>query len=494
MEIKSIFYFLTSVLTSFGMPLMAQQETVTLSLQKAIDVANVSSLAVAKHRNEYLSSYWSFLSYKAQRLPQLSLNLTPMTYYRYITSRYDSGEDRDVYRQQQMFSTGGELSLTQNVPLTGGTFYINSGLDYMRNFGNSRSTQFSSVPIRVGYSQSLVGYNRFRWDKLIEPLKFDKSRRQLVCDMCSVSEEVAGLFFSLALAQKELELAKESKATADSLFTLGSNRFKIASITQADLLTLQLEALNADNTLENARTSLGRAMSQMAMYLRMYKSANLVVELPRDPVLTHIDAARAMEKARLYNPKFTESRQRRIEAEQNLQYAKRSSALSAQVNASVGFNQVADNFADAYRNPLHQELVSVTVSIPLVDWGIRKGKVNKAKSDLALTLTETEQENQKIDEEVALAVNDFNIQGRLVKAAREAMEIATVANVQVQRRFVIGKADVNSLLLARSRQNDAQRNYISALRSYWTDFYRIRSLTLYDFEREVSLFDTYSFD
>ena len=260
------------------------------------------------------------------------------------------------------------------------------------------------------------------------------------------------------------------------------------------MLTLQLEALNADNTLENARTSLGRAMSQMAMYLRMYKSANLVVELPRDPVLTHIDAARAMEKARLYNPKFTESRQRRIEAEQNLQYAKRSSALSAQVNASVGFNQVADNFADAYRNPLHQELVSVTVSIPLVDWGIRKGKVNKAKSDLALTLTETEQENQKIDEEVALAVNDFNIQGRLVKAAREAMEIATVANVQVQRRFVIGKADVNSLLLARSRQNDAQRNYISALRSYWTDFYRIRSLTLYDFEREVSLFDTYSFD
>ena len=186
-------------------------------------------------------------------------------------------------------------------------------------------------------------------------------------------------------------------------------------------------------------------------------------------------------------------RQRRLESEQNLQYTKRSSAFNAQIDASIGFNQVADNFADAYKKPLHQELVSVSVSIPLIDWGIRKGKVNKAKSDLALTLTEIEQDDLKMKEDIVLAVNDFNIQGKLIKAAHEARDIASVAYQQIQRRFMIGKTDVNSLLLTRSRQDDAQRNYITALRNYWTVYYHIQSLTLYNFEHDVSLYDHFNF-
>lgn len=58
---------------------------------------------------------------------------------------------------------------------------------------------------------------------------------------------------------------------------------------------------------------------------------------------------------------------------------------------------------------------------------------------------------------------------------------------------MIGKTDVNSLLLARSRQDDAQRNYITALRNYWTVYYHIQSLTLYNFEHDVSLYDHFNF-
>lgn len=493
MKKKIITYTFAMLIALYAMPLRAQQPKEVMSLQKALDIANASSKAVAQYRNEYMSSYWTYVAYKAQQLPQLTLKLTPMTYYRYITNRYDSGEDQDVYRQQQMLSTGGGLSITQKLPLTGGTFYINSSLDYMRNFGNSRSTQYSSVPIRIGYNQTLIGYNPFKWDKQIEPLKYEKSRKQLVYNISRVSEEVTSLFFSLALAQKEYEMAKNSKTIADSLFTVGSQRFKIASITQADLLTLKLDALNAGNTLENARTTLNRAMSQLAIYLRMEKTTSIVAEMPHEPILTQIDVSKAIEMAHLYNPKYSELRQRRLESEQNLQYTKRSSAFNAQIDASIGFNQVADNFADAYKKPLHQELVSVSVSIPLIDWGIRKGKVNKAKSDLALTLTEIEQDDLKMKEDIVLAVNDFNIQGKLIKAAHEARDIASVAYQQIQRRFMIGKTDVNSLLLARSRQDDAQRNYITALRNYWTVYYHIQSLTLYNFEHDISLYDQFNF-
>ena len=141
------------------------QHPIKLNLQKTIELANDSSLSAFRNQNMYLSGYWEYRSYKANRLPSLTLNLMPAQYYRYITQRYDSNTDMDVYREQQMFSASGGLSIKQNFDLTGGTFYIDSDLEYMRNFGEMKSTQFSSVPFRIGYSQSLLGYNPFRWDR-----------------------------------------------------------------------------------------------------------------------------------------------------------------------------------------------------------------------------------------------------------------------------------------------------------------------------------------
>ena len=143
------------------------QQPVKLNLKRTIELANDSSLSAFRYQNMYLSGYWQYRTYKANRLPSLTLNLMPAQYYRYITQRYDSNTDMDVYREQQMFSASGGLSIRQNFDLTGGTFYIDSDLEYMRNFGEMKSTQYSSVPFRIGYSQNLLGYNPFRWDRKI---------------------------------------------------------------------------------------------------------------------------------------------------------------------------------------------------------------------------------------------------------------------------------------------------------------------------------------
>ena len=46
----------------------------------------------------------------------------------------------------------------------------------------------------------------------------------------------------------------------------------------------------------------------------------------------------------------------------------------------IGFNQVAPTFIGAYGQLRRQDLVALTVSIPLIDWGVRKGKVNMART------------------------------------------------------------------------------------------------------------------
>lgn len=470
------------------------QQVLRLDLKRTIALANDSSLSAFRYQNMYLSGYWEYRSYKAARLPSLSLNLTPAQYYRYITQRYDSQADIDVYREQQMFSAAAGLSLVQNFDLLGGTFYVDTQLDYLRNFGDVNSTQFSTVPFRIGYQQDLLGFNAFRWDRKIEPLKFEKVKKQFIYNSESVSEEAVNYFFSLAMAQADYRLAEDNLATADTLYAIGEQRQKIAAISQADLLTLKLDKVNARNTLKNAEITRKRAMSALATFLNLDKNTYIEIDLPSRPRYVDIPADRALLLAKENNPTYLEQRQNVLEAEREVDRTKKESRFNASVNASVGFNQVADNLGAAYRNLLQQDLVSLTVSIPLVDWGVRKGKYNMARNNLNVVKIAARQEEISLEEDVMMTVSDFNVQQDLIASASEALDLAELAYDQTRRRFIIGKADISSLTLSLNRQQEAQKNYIQALQNYWLNYYKIRKLTLHDFESGMSLSHRFDFD
>lgn len=470
------------------------QQVLRLDLKRTIALANDSSLSAFRYQNMYLSGYWEYRSYKAARLPSLSLNLTPAQYYRYITQRYDSQADIDVYREQQMFSAAAGLSLVQNFDLLGGTFYVDTQLDYLRNFGDVNSTQFSTVPFRIGYQQDLLGFNAFRWDRKIEPLKFEKVKKQFIYNSESVSEEAVNYFFSLAMAQADYRLAEDNLATADTLYAIGEQRQKIAAISQADLLTLKLDKVNARNTLKNAEITRKRAMSALATFLNLDKNTYIEIDLPSRPRYVDIPADRTLLLAKENNPTYLEQRQNVLEAEREVDRTKKESRFNASVNASVGFNQVADNLGAAYRNLLQQDLVSLTVSIPLVDWGVRKGKYNMARNNLNVVKIAARQEEISLEEDVMMTVSDFNVQQDLIASASEALDLAELAYDQTRRRFIIGKADISSLTLSLNRQQEAQKNYIQALQNYWFNYYKIRKLTLHDFESGMSLSDRFDFD
>lgn len=460
----------------------ASGRRVTLTLDDAIRLANDSSLTAFRYQNLYASGYWEWRSFRANRLPSLSLSLTPASYNRYITQRYNYEEDIDVFRSQQIYMASGGLTLTQNVDFLGGFFYLESDLEYMRNFGAYKSNQFSSVPVRMGYRQNLIGFNQFKWERKIEPVKYEKVKREFIYNMEEVSEQVVSRFFALALAQSEYRLALDNLASADTLYTIGERRFKVASISQADLLTLRLDKVNSENTLENARINLKRARFALSSFLGMDTDTEIEVKVPALPMAFEIPLEFAIAQAHENNPALLGHRQTILESERDLNKAKVEARFNATVNASVGFNQVANKLPDAYHNLLRQDLVSVSISIPLIDWGVRKGNINKAKNNLNIAKIASRQEELSIDQDVTMTISEFATQQRMVASAVEALDLADMAYSQTRQRFIIGKADINSLTLANNRQQEASKNYINSLQNYWLSYYKIRKLTLFDFE------------
>ena len=488
---KKIYKIILSFLLFTSAALHAQ--TLTLSLERTISLAADSSLEAFRTKNMYLAGYWQYRTFKAGRLPSLTLNLTPAQYYRDITKRYNYDKNVEEYRTQQSFYASGNLRVKQNFDLLGGTFFLDSDLGYMRNFGENRYNQFTTIPIRIGYSQDLLGYNPFRWERKIEPLKYEIAKKELLYNIENISEQATTYFFQLAMAQAEYDLAKENVASTDTLYRTGQERHKIASIDKAELLTLKLDAVNARNTLQNADIALKRAMFSLASFLNFDKNTEIRLRLPGRPKDMQISVDEALTLARENNPKFLDLKQEVLEAEQQVDKTKKEAMFNASVNASIGFNQVASKLKSAYRDPLQQDVVSVSISIPLIDWGVRKGKHNIAKNNLNVAQISARQEELTVEEDVIMTVGDFNIQQHLISSAEEVLDLAVMAYAETKQRFMIGKADINSLTLSLNRQQEAQRNYISALQNYWLSYFKIRKLTLHDFETGISLSNEFDY-
>lgn len=481
---RHIVFIVALWLGTLGAPVAAQR---VLTLEQTIDLATDSALEAFKNENLYLSGYWEYRSYRANRLPSVTLDLTPANYNRGFVSRYDSETDMDFYGLQRSYSASGALTIQQNLDILGGTFFVQSGLQYLRYMGDYASNQFSAVPVSIGYQQDLLGYNPFKWEKKIEPLKYEKVKKKFLYNTEQIAEQATSYFFALAMAQADYDLAVKNKLAADTLYAIGQRKFEITSITNDELYTLELEKVNAYNTLRSAELELKRAMFSLVTYLNLDPDTELRLTLPTRTHAYQLTAEEALLMARENNPTYLQTRQDILEAERDLDKTRRESMFQASFSASVGFNQAASNFRDAYRDPLRQDMVALSISIPLLDWGVRKGKYRMAKNNLSVIEISSRQSEVAVEQSVVMAVNDFNLQQELILSAEYALELAESAYAKTMTRFIEGNTDMNTLTLASNRKDEANKNYISALENYWLSYYQIRRLTLYDFVKGLSI-------
>lgn len=452
-----------------------------LSLEDVITLAKDSSLTAFRYKNMYLTSYWTYKSFKADRLPSLSLSMQPVSYNRTLVSRYDSEKNIDIYRQQKTYSAGVGLSLTQNFDPLGGTFFINTSLDYLRGFGDNRFDQYTAVPFSIGYQHNSFGYNQFKWDRKIEPLKFEKAKLEYIYNTEQIALVAISYFFNLALSQAQYDNAVAQKNKCDSLYTIGQMRYNIASITKSDLMSLKLDILNAQNSIATAEVSVKRDMLRLTSFLGLDRNTQISLILPDNPPEVTINISEAIELMHKNSYMILDKMQSVSEAERELDRIKKSNRFSASISANIGYNQEGENIADAYSNPMRRDVVAVSISVPLVDWGVRKGWKNQAVNNLDIAKIDQAQKMDELEQNVINSIGELGTRYALLNTASESLELAKQVYSQNMENFQKGSCDITTLSASQSRLLTAQDQYINTMRDYWQCYYDLRSQTLYDF-------------
>ncbi len=458
-----------------------------LTLQEVLELAQDQSpdAILAKHR--FRGSYWQYRTFKAKYRPSLNLSATLPDYKRIYEKEYDATTGKEDYIEKNTDNSSAILSLTQNIGLTGGSIFMQSDLGRLYEFGEEGRTQYITTPVSIGFRQPINGYNELRWEKEIEPIRYEEAKKNYIDAVEVVNIKGVGLFFDLALDQLNKEISEINYSNADTLFLIAQGRYNIGTIAEDALLQMELALLNAGTALNQSGINLQVSEFQLRSFLGFNENVKLELIIPAQIPELEVEVNKAIEQARENNPELLNLERQLLQAAQNVAEARSEKGLNANLFASYGLTQRAEDISGAYKDLTSQQRVRVGIELPIVDWGLGKGAYKMAQSQEEVIRTQVRQSQIDFEQNIFLNVNMFNIQDDQLLIAAKADTIAQKRYDVTKQRFLIGKIDVLDLNIADSEKDVAKRGHIAALRNYWTAYYNVRRLTLFDFERNQSL-------
>jgi outer membrane protein TolC len=176
-----------------------------------------------------------------------------------------------------------------------------------------------------------------------------------------------------------------------------------------------------------------------------------------------------------------------LEAQQVLAQAKANKGIQVQLNSELAMNQTSSSFKGAYRNMRDNEIVGLSVQLPIFDWGVSKGRVKMAQADLEVTKTQLDQAHEEYLQSLRTSVVQFNSQAEQCKNAQRAQDIAEERYNIMKMRFEAGGVAVTDLNTAQQEKENARASYLNQLKTYWNKYYSLRKSTLYDWIRNRDL-------
>ena len=458
----------------------ARSETLlSLSLEDAMVRARTHSVEAEVALNQLKSAYWAYRSYKAELLPELSLAATLPAYRKQYTP-YMNDLGSYSFVSNNYLQLNGELSLTQNIWLTGGQLSVNSSLDFYRQLGTGAFNQFMSIPVALTLSQPIFGVNTIKWDRKIEPVRYEEAKAQFMSASEGVALSAIQYYFAFLLAKENLEIAGKNLESATKLYEVALTKREMGRISKNDLLQMELNLLESRTEVTDCESEYKNSMFQLTTFLDFDEGTGIDAEVPSEVPFVEITYSDALEKAETNNGFSKNMMRLQLEADYAVAKAK---GAQREINlfAQVGFTGTDHYFAGSYDNMKSNQVVQVGFEIPLVDWGRRKGQLKVAESNRRLVESQVRQERMNFRQNLFILIERYGNQLRQVQIAKRADEIAQKRYDTNEQTFLIGKISTLDLNDSRIKKDEARRNYVNELYLFWYYYYQIRSLTLWDY-------------
>lgn len=477
--------FLFLVLSAISFHSSAQQ---TFTLDEIIERAKSQSPSSKWAETRKENRFWAYRSFRTNYNPQLRLEGQLPVYYKRVNQII---QDDGTYRYTPVQQTNNDITLGLRQPLafSGGMISANSGLGFFKDYNDesANAEQWSGSVFNIALNQPLFAFNSYRWDRKIQPLIYEESKRDYVEEMEDIAGTATDRFFNVLEQQINYQIANFNLANNDTIYKIEQGRYNIGTTSLDKLLQVELQLLTSRQQVAQASLALETARLQLRSYIGLRDEEQFDLVLPEGIPRFEVSVDDALEYAMMNRADYIAFKRRRLQAEESVAQA-RGRRFQVDARAAYGLNNNGLVLTDVYQNPVEQQQFSLGFSIPVLDWGRNKAMMQTAIANKKLMDFQIEQDEVNFEQGIMTQVRQFEMLRLQLEITKKSDEVAAERYNVSQNRYLIGKIDITNLNIALEQKDDAKRRYIQALRDFWVAYYNLRQLTLYDFAGKKLLY------
>ncbi|WP_090768485.1 TolC family protein [Pedobacter soli] len=469
----------------FGVFANPKNDTLRLTLPQVVEMAKANSIAAKQAITVKETRYWEWRTFKSNYQPQLALSGVLPGYTKTYT-QVQQPNGTILFQPVHYDNSSLTLDFSQSIAATGGTIYGTTQLQRFSDF-DRKNVLYNGIPYGLGYTQPLLQFNALKWDKKIEPLKFNESKQVFIETQEKISVTVTEYFFDLLLAQVNLDIADLNYANTQRILTIADTKFELGKISKNEILQLQLEVLNAQKAVGTAKRDVEIATLNLRSYTGIEGDDRIKLDMPTVVTQMSVATEKVLNEAYENRSDAIGFVRRLAEARRDVAKAKGENGLKATLRANLGYSNAATNAFDVYRSPKNQQSVELQLSIPVMDWGRSKSRTKTAQANEQFTIYAVEQDKQTFKQQIVTQVTLFNMMKEQIQLTDKAEKIAAEKYKIASERYVLGNLSITDLSIAFQENDRAKRDYVSSLRDFWAAYYQLRYLSLYDFEKNKKI-------
>ena len=485
MQPKQLLIVITLLLYQLPGISQALDDTLKLTLQQVVDMAKGKSIAAKQAVTLKENKYWQWRTFKSNYQPQLSLNgILPG----YINSFQEvvQPDGTIVFQPVKYNNSSLNLALSQSIAQTGGTIFGTTQLQRYDDFDRNYKL-YNGVPYGIGYSQPLAKFNQLKWDQKIEPLKYNESKQQYIESMEEIAIKATGYFFDLLLAQVNLQIAETNFENTKNILRIAKEKFDLGKVSRNEILQLELEQLKSQKAVGIAKRDMEISTLNLKTYTGLVNTDKISLLLPKETKSTEISAEKILSEA-LENRSDAIAFMRRVaEAKRDVAKAKGDNGINATLTARLGYSKSAVNIGKIYESPRSQQMVQLEFDIPILDWGRSKSRMKTAEANKQFTEYAVEQDKQNFTQEIYTQVTLYQMMKEQLILNAKADSIASEKYQIAKERYVLGNLSITDLSIAFQENDQAKRDFVLGLKDFWSAYFQLRYLSLYDFEKNQKI-------
>ncbi|MCX6325479.1 MAG: TolC family protein [Bacteroidia bacterium] len=470
------------LLFAFSISSFSQQG---LTLEQALNVAESNSPTMKKTRLSLIRSQENLNAQNAALKSNFSLTLNPIGYtqnreFNDLISKWNSRTTTESY---------GNFTVSQPIILTDARISLTNRFGYKDSYSEytNTTTKGFSNNLSLNLDQPLFTYNKTKLSLKELQLSLENAQLNYAIQLLSLEKQVTQSFYNVYQQQQSLEISNQAYQNMQKSYEVSKNKVDAGISAREEMFQAELNLATTKSDFENKQVSFENAKDDFKLLIGMSLYEDLLVMPNIDVDSVAVDVSFAIDQG-LANR--MELRQRKISIETSqfdLIQTKAQNEFKGSLGLSLGLFGDNEKFGNVYASPTDNETVSLSLNIPLWDWGERKSKIKASEASVETANISLEEEQNDIILGIRKVYrNLLNLQNQ-IGIARQSVTNAQLTYDLNLEKYKNGDLTGMDLNIYQNQLSGKQLSYTSSLISYKLELLNLKIQTLYDFEKKEAV-------